>query len=219
MLLQIKNVSKQYARAGKTFAAVDNVSLEMRAGEFISIIGRSGSGKTTLLNMVAGILTPAAGEILFDGASLFARNDYEMARFRNFNIGYVPQGRSLLSNLSALDNVRLPFYLAPRQGDCMAKANKLLCELKLEHLADSLPKSLSGGETRRVALARALINDPKLLIADEPTSDLDLETATEIIGLLKRLNAQGTSILIVTHDLELACCGCRVINIALGRLV
>lgn len=217
-MLQIKNVSKQYTRAGKNFAAVDNLSLNMQAGEFVSIIGRSGSGKTTLLNMIAGLLTPTSGEITFNGVNLFTLGDSAMARFRNCNIGYVPQGKSLLSNLTAVDNIRLPYYLTARKGGCLEKAHALLNEIGLGHLAESYPKSLSGGEMRRVAIARALINAPKLIIADEPTSDLDLETADEIIALLKRLNAQSTSILVVTHDLELARCGGRIIKIAAGRL-
>lgn len=217
-MLHIKNISKQYDRAGKTFAAVDNISLNMAEGDFISIIGRSGSGKTTLLNMVAGLLSPTGGDISFDGVNPFVLGDRAMARFRNCNIGYVPQGKSLLANLTALDNIRLPFYLAPRAGACLEKARALLNEMGLPYLAGSYPQSMSGGEMRRVAIARALINNPKLIIADEPTSDLDLETTHEIIALLKRLNATGTAILVVTHDLELARCGGQVFKMAGGRL-
>jgi putative ABC transport system ATP-binding protein len=185
---------------------VDNLSLAVDQGEFICLLGRSGSGKTTLLNMIAGLLTPDSGQVFFNGANLYGLDDRARTAWRNEQLGYVPQGASLLANLTALDNVLLPFYLQPRadDGSALKKARALMDELGLSKLEKSYPAALSGGETRRVALARALMNSPELIIADEPTSDLDVETAREMADLLSLLNGQGCALLVATHDLELS---------------
>lgn len=219
MLLHISHLRKQYLRGGKTpFWAVDDVSLNMAAGEFVSIIGRSGSGKTTLLNMIAGLLTPTSGEILFKGTNLHRLSDAALSSLRNEQLGCLPQGYSLLPNLTALDNVSLPFYLQKRAGSCDERARGLLGEVGLAGLEDAYPAEMSGGEMLRTAIARALINEPKLLIADEPTSDLDVDTAAEIMDLLLRINRQGTALLIVTHDLEITRFSSRVYRLASGKL-
>ncbi len=219
MLLKITNLSKQYQRGQHDFWALRNANLTMDAGEFISIVGRSGSGKTTLLNLLAGILRPTAGNILFNNINIPALGDGRMSSLRNQCMGYIPQGNSLLGNLTVRDNIRLPFYLSGNgMGDAGQRASQLLGRVGLAHLANMYPASLSGGEARRVAIARALINYPKLLLADEPTSDLDTETAHEIMCLLQEFNQQGTAILLVTHDMEITSYSQKVISISTGRL-
>jgi putative ABC transport system ATP-binding protein len=218
MLLEISHITKRYRRGDAWFSAVENASLRLQAGESASLTGRSGSGKTTLLNMAVGLLSPDSGEILLDGVKLFSLEDRERTALRNAKIGYVPQGRSLLGNLTALDNARLPFHLQPRTGDSLQRSRELFAELGIAHLENSYPAELSGGETRRVALARALINSPELIIADEPTSDLDIETARDILALFSRLQEQGASVLLATHDVQAGLYGDRILSMSSGRL-
>lgn len=217
MLLEIKGLRKEYERGGHRFAAVDDLCLTLERGGFVCLFGRSGSGKTTLLNMIAGLLTPDAGKVLFDGVDPYSLDDPARTAWRNEKLGYLPQGASLLSNLTALENVRLPFHLQPRNGESFGKARALMNELGISHLEESYPSALSGGETRRVALARALMNSPELIIADEPTSDLDAETAREMAVLLSALNGRGCAFLVATHDRELGHLG-RILEISNGKL-
>lgn len=218
MILEIQQLCKEYQRGGRTFPAVDSVDLSMKRGDFVSITGRSGSGKSTLLNMVAGFLTPTSGSIKLGGADIRALKDAQMSELRNSRLGYIPQGAGALSNLTVFDNVRLPFYLARRRGDASGRATFLLDEVGMLPLADMLPSQLSGGELRRVLIARALMNDPDILIADEPTSDLDIETSKEIMELFSRINRNGATILIVTHELDALEFGNRVLAMASGRV-
>ena len=198
--LEIRNLRKDYIRGETTFSAVKDVNLEVNGGDFISVVGHSGSGKSTLLNLIAGLLLPTSGEILLDGESAIISSDDKASRLRNTVIGHIPQGQSLLSNLTVFDNVRLPFYLSEREGDPSDQVHELLTGLGIGSLAGSYPKSLSGGEARRVAIARALINKPAILLADEPTSDLDAENTDEIMLLFKRIAKEGTAVIMVTHD-------------------
>jgi putative ABC transport system ATP-binding protein len=201
-LLELKNLTKEYRRGGRAFNAVNEVSLSVEPGEFISIIGRSGSGKSTLLNMSAGLLRPTEGAVLFEGRDIHRLNDRELSFLRNEKIGYVPQGQSLLSNFTVFDNVCIPWFLFRREGDVEGRAFILLEKVGISHLAASYPKELSGGEMRRDSIARSLINDPRLLIADEPTGDLDVQTTAEIMELFSRIAREGTAVLIVTHELD-----------------
>lgn len=200
MHLEIRNLRKDYIRGETTFSAVKDVNLEVNGGDFISVVGHSGSGKSTLLNLIAGLLLPTSGEILLDGESVIISSDDKASGLRNTVIGHIPQGQSLLSNLTVFDNVRLPFYLSEREGDPSDQVHELLTGLGIGSLAGSYPKSLSGGEARRVAIARALINKPAILLADEPTSDLDAENTDEIMLLFKRIAKEGTAVIMVTHD-------------------
>ncbi len=218
MLLEINELKKEYKRGERQFTALDNINLSVSRGDFVSIIGRSGSGKSTLLNIIAGLLKPTSGSIGFDGTKLDTLKDKEMSEFRNSRLGYVPQGTSALSNLTVFDNVRLPFYLAKRQGDAAGRAEFLLDEVGLSHLAHMFPPQLSGGELRRVFIARSLMNSPDILIADEPTADLDIETTREIMGLFSRINKNGTTILVVTHELDTLEFGNRVVTMSSGKL-
>lgn len=200
MDLEVRNLSKEYERGGRTFSAVKDVDLEVKGGDFISIVGQSGSGKSTLLNLIAGLLLPTSGEILIDGKSAVTSSDREASELRNTVIGHIPQGQSLLSSLTVYDNIRLPFYLSDREGDPDKKTLELLANLGIADLVDSYPNSLSGGEARRVAIARSLINKPDILLADEPTGDLDKENTDEIISLFRRIAKEGTTVIMVTHD-------------------
>ena len=218
MLLEIEGLSKEYQRRGNTFLAVNGVDLSVRQGDFVNIIGRSGSGKSTLLNMAAGLLIPTSGSIRLNGTELYTLKDKKISELRNTQLGYIPQGLGTLSALTVFDNVRLPYFLSRRQGDASGRASFLLDEVGISALADMLPSQLSGGELRRVLIARALMNDPDILIADEPTSDLDVETTKEIMELFARINQDGTTILIVTHELDTLEFGNRVLTMASGQL-
>jgi putative ABC transport system ATP-binding protein len=206
-LLQLNELTKEYKRGGRSFNAVDRANLSVEAGDFISIIGRSGSGKSTLLNMSAGLIKPTQGTVFFNGNDIYQWNDAEISLFRNERIGYVPQGMSLLANFAVLENVCMPWFLFKREtmpGEPLPeeRALTLLEKTGIAHLAASYPKELSGGVMRRVAIARSLIDKPVLLIADEPTSDLDAETTVEIMRLLNSIAKEGTAVLIVTHELD-----------------
>ncbi|MCX8617359.1 ABC transporter ATP-binding protein [Gilliamella sp. B2923] len=220
MLLDIKNLRKDYQRGEQTFSAVNNVSFSMAENDFICIMGKSGSGKTTLLNMIAGLLTPTQGKIIINGTNLFELNDQQVSAFRNQHIGYVPQGSSLLPNLTALENIRLPFYLTKRPNQSTLNlAKQLLEKAKVADLQNAYPANMSGGEMRRIAILRALICQPKIIIADEPTSDLDEESATEIMQLLSDIHQQGTALLIVTHDNDVASYSQKIVKMSSGRLI
>ncbi|MDR1972900.1 MAG: ABC transporter ATP-binding protein [Treponema sp.] len=208
MLLEIEGLTKEYKRNRLPFPAVKDAALSIGAGDFVYLTGRSGSGKTTLLSMAAGLLKPTAGTVSLEGKNIFTLNDGEISFLRNTKIGYIPQGLSLLPNLTVEDNVRLPLYLSgklsgkdlPREGT--KKARSLLEQVGIAHLAQAYPPQLSGGEQRRVSIARALINDPVLLIADEPTGDLDQETTAEIMRLFSDIAGKGAAVLLVTHEPE-----------------
>ena len=217
-MLEIKNISKSYNRQGKDFFAVKDVNLNISDGDFIHIIGRSGSGKSTFLNIVAGLLSADNGTLLLDGTNYLELNDEEKSKFRNKNIGFIPQSPALLGYLNILENIRLPYDMYEKEGDSEGKARYFLNELGLEHLAKSYPKELSGGELRRIIIARALMTDPKILIADEPTSDLDIEATKEVMDLLKKINEKGTTVLIVTHELDTLKYGKKVYTMSEGVL-
>ncbi|OTQ58539.1 ABC transporter ATP-binding protein [Gilliamella sp. A7] len=220
MLLDVKNLRKDYQRGSQHFSAVNNVSFSMARTDFISIMGKSGSGKTTLLNMIAGLLTPTQGKITINGTNLFELDDKQVSAFRNQNIGYIPQGSSLLPNLTALENIRLPFYLTKRENQSSLNyALELLEKAKIGYLKDTYPANMSGGEMRRIAILRALICRPQLVIADEPTSDLDEESSAQIMALLTEIHQQGTGLLIVTHDNDVANYSQRKLKMSSGRLI
>ena len=220
MLLNVRNLRKDYQRGQQTFAAVNNVSFSMQSGDFKCIMGKSGSGKTTLLNMIAGLLTPTQGKVTFNDVNLFELDDQQVSAFRNQHIGYIPQGSSLLPNLTAIDNIRLPYYLTKRPNkSSFSYAKSLLEKAKVSYLQDVYPANMSGGEMRRIAILRALICQPQIIIADEPTSDLDEESSTDIMQLLKEINQQGTALLIVTHDHDVANYSQNILKMSAGRFI
>ncbi|MEY8355662.1 ATP-binding cassette domain-containing protein [Lachnospiraceae bacterium 54-53] len=199
MAIAVRNLTKEYTRGGAVFQAVAGVDLTVGRGDFVSIIGRSGSVET-------------------DGENIARLDDRASSIYRNSKIGYIPQGQSALAGLSVLDNVRLPFHLFQNHGDSAALAMERFKQTGVSCLADSYPKHLSGGELKRVAIARALINSPDYLIADEPTSDLDVQTTSEIMRLLKDIADRGTGILMVTHDTDVLNYGNRTFVMKAGVL-
>ena len=200
MLLKATNLSKTFKRGNVQFSAVNDVSISLTENSFTFIVGRSGSGKTTLLNLLSGLLNPTTGEVVFEDRNIFNMNDKDKSFYRNAEIGFVPQVLGTLPNLTVLDNVRLPFFMFKRDGNDDDRALSLLEMMGILHLKDEMPSSLSGGEEKRMLIARSLMNAPRLLIADEPTSNLDSETTKEVMEGIKRVNRQGVSCLIVTHD-------------------
>ncbi len=201
-VVQVHNVSKVFKRDAFEVKALDNVSIEIAGGEFLALMGPSGSGKTTLLNMIAAIDRPTSGELLVLGENIFRFSDSQSARWRNTHIGYVFQTFNLIPVLTAFENVELPLLLtklnAQQRRDHVLTALKLV---GLEERVNHLPKQLSGGQEQRVAIARAIVSDPTLLLADEPTGDLDSHSATEVLEILKRLNEDfHKTIVMVTHD-------------------
>lgn len=217
-VLKAHNIVKEYTQGGKPFRAVNDVSLEIGEGEFTCVVGRSGSGKSTLLNILAGLLTPTSGKIYFEGKDYETLGDNERSFLRNTKLGYIMQGQSVLPNLTVLQNVMLPFTLFKRDGDPYEKVLALLDRVGLLHLASQYPASLSGGEMRRVSIVRALLTSPKLLIADEPTGDLDEETTQEIMELFASVVKEGTAVLMVTHDMNTTRYGERFITMKAGRI-
>jgi putative ABC transport system ATP-binding protein len=201
-VVQVRNVSKVFKRDAFEVKALDDVSIEIAGGEFLALMGPSGSGKTTLLNMIAAIDHPTSGELLVLGENVFRFSDSQSAHWRNTHIGYVFQTFNLIPVLTAFENVELPLLLtklsAPERREHVMTALKLV---GLEDRVNHLPKQLSGGQEQRVAIARAIVSDPTLLLADEPTGDLDSHSATEVLEILKRLNEGfNKTIVMVTHD-------------------
>lgn len=202
MILEAKKVVKEYTRRNKVLKAVDNVNLDVSRGDFVAITGQSGSGKSTLFHLLTGLCKPNQGQILIDGSDITSMTKDELSILRNEKIGYVTQGQSLLSNFTIIDNLCMPYYLSSRNEDVYDKALSLLKKVGLEDMENEFPNSLSGGEIRRVAIVRALINDPDIIIADEPTSNLDLENSKIIMELLKNISSENKAVLISTHDFE-----------------
>lgn len=200
MLLEVQNVSKKYSRGNNSFYAVDHASLTVEAGEFAAIRGYSGSGKSTLFHLIAGLLKPDSGQILFEGTSISEESGFDLSDYRNRQIGYIIQGQSVLNSFTVLENLCLPYYISGGKKIITETAMTLLKEVGLEQYAETYPNQLSGGEMRRVAIARALMNQPKLVIADEPTSNLDKENAVGVLELLRRISKTGVGIIISTHD-------------------
>ena len=201
-VVRASNVSKIFKRDAFEVKALDDVSIDIASGEFLTLMGPSGSGKTTLLNMIAAIDRPTAGELLVLGQNIFRLNDAQSAQWRNEHVGYVFQTFNLIPVLTAFENVELPLLLTKlntqqRRDHVMTALNLVGLGERIHHL----PKQLSGGQEQRVAIARAIVSDPTLLLADEPTGDLDSHSATEVLEILKRLNEDfHKTVVMVTHD-------------------
>jgi len=206
--LVAEDVAKTYGDGGTRVTAVSGVSLEIGAGDFLAITGHSGSGKTTLLSIMGGLSRPSSGRFLFDGADVYGFDGDALSEYRCENVGFIFQFASLLTALTARENLLLPgrFRHSPRRGDELeARALELLGLVGLRDRADAYPPELSGGQQRRVAIARAFMNEPKLILADEPTGDLDEETEAEVMKLFRTMNERsGTAFVLVTHDTALA---------------
>ncbi|MBR6383730.1 MAG: ABC transporter ATP-binding protein [Lachnospiraceae bacterium] len=198
-MIKVNNVSKKYTLKNREIFALKETSFSIEDNKLTVIYGKSGSGKTTLLNIMAGLLPPSNGSVSLDGVDPYLLGDKELSLFRNKNIGYIPQGTSSVSSLTVLENVMLPAIIY-EPNDIKEKAVSLLKDLGLENLMDSYPAELSGGELRRVSIARAIINSPKMIFADEPTNDLDKENTEFVLKLLKEKSREGMSVVIVSHD-------------------
>jgi putative ABC transport system ATP-binding protein len=220
-LIRFENVTKQFQEGDKTRAVLNELSTTIRAGEFVAIVGRSGSGKSTMLNLLAGLDLPTAGEIWIDGTRISALNDRDRTLFRRDHIGFVFQFFNLIPTLTVRENVLLTAELNGwKESDARAQADKLLDAVGLLDRANVFPDKLSGGEQQRVAIARALCADPALILADEPTGNLDADTGAKVLGLLMRLAREGNKTLImVTHSMDIAALADRILKLEHGKLV
>ncbi len=219
IMIDIRNVTKTYGIGGQTVKAVDKVSFAMGTGEIVSIIGHSGSGKTTLLSLVGGLTKPDSGSVVIDGKDIWSMDDNSLSELRNRKIGFIFQFSSLVPTLTALENIMLPTTFGNYGKDVEGYARELLDMVGLADKADSYPSQLSGGQQRRVAVARAFINRPEVVLADEPTGDLDEETEREVIELFKRMNREReTAFLLVTHSSELAVQAGRQLRMSSGSV-
>lgn len=216
-VLQVENLSKSFGPV----QAVQNVSLAIAPAEFVAVMGRSGSGKSTLLHLLAGLETPTSGRILFDGQEISRLDEDGLAMWRREHIGLVFQAFHLVPTLSALENVAFPLYpMGIRPEERRRRALVRLEQVGLGHRAGHRPGQLSGGEQQRVAIARALINSPGLILADEPTGNLDSQSGAEIMALFQRLNrVENVAVVVITHDREVAAVARRIVELKDGRLV
>ncbi|MFA6015316.1 MAG: ABC transporter ATP-binding protein [Gallionellaceae bacterium] len=204
-VIRIGGLSKSYATSAGDFPALKEVNLQISSGEFVAIMGPSGSGKSTFMNILGCLDAPSAGEYFLDGRHVAMLKKDELALLRNRTIGFVFQGFNLLPRMSLLENVALPLiYCGVGNAERKQRAHEMLTKVGLEKFCDSMPNKISGGQQQRVAIARALINHPRLLLADEPTGNLDSHTSEEVMGLFKTLNAEGITIVLVTHEADVA---------------
>ncbi len=218
-MIEVENLIKVYRRGKIEVIAIRDVSLTINKGEFALLIGPSGSGKTTFLHLIGGIDRPTAGKIVVNGKNIVHFNDEELTEYRRKDVGMVFQFFNLLPILTAIENVMLPMEFAGvPKSERKKRALELLKKVGMEDRKDHYPDEMSGGEQQRVAIAVALANDPPLILADEPTGELDTETGLKIIELFKELNAEGKTIIIATHDLRLKKYATRILEIRDGKI-
>jgi putative ABC transport system ATP-binding protein len=219
-VIEMEDLARHYEMGGVTIKALDGVDLSIYRGEYLSIVGPSGSGKTTLFNLIGGLDRPSRGHVHIDGVDISQLDAYELAWLRCRKIGYIFQTFNLITVLTALENVALPTVFAgvPRD-EGLTRAEKLLNSVGLGERQDHRPLELSAGQQQRVAIARAIANDPAIILADEPTGNLDLNTGTEIIDLLHGLNrTQGMTLIAATHDLKMIRASDRIVWLRDGRI-
>ena len=217
--IELKNISKYYLHSAKENVALNDLSLSIEEGEFISIVGRSGSGKSTLLGLISGLIQPSIGDVSIQGERLWALNEEERAELRRRMMGQVFQDYKLIDYLDVKNNIRLPLVLDHQDME-ESYLDYLIQRLQLENIADKFPPQLSGGEQQRVAIARALAVRPRILLADEPTGNLDLLVANEILSLLQHFSREmGLTTILVTHDPHIATMADRFITLEQGRMI
>jgi putative ABC transport system ATP-binding protein len=219
--IELTDLTKHYKQGKNVVKALDGVSLRIQSGEFVAVVGRSGSGKTTMLDLLGLLLRPTSGQILIDGVDTGTLKDGERATMRGERIGFIFQEFNLLPTLNAIENVMLPLrYRRGKDPDGRARAMRLLEEVDLADRVEHKPSELSGGQAQRVAIARSLINNPALVLGDEPTGEVDSETSTQLIDLMRRMNRErGVTFLIVTHDMEIANRTDRIIRLKDGKVL
>lgn len=218
-MLAARSLTKEYPSGGSALAVLRDVNFEIPQGQFVSIVGPSGSGKTTLLGLLAGLDTPSKGTVVLDGADMAGLDEDARARLRGEKVGFIFQSFQLIPTLTAMENVQVPLELRGETG-AEPRARELLTRVGLGHRLDHFPTQLSGGEQQRVAIARAFSNQPRILFADEPTGNLDVNTGAKIVELLEQLNREsGSTVIIVTHDLQLAERAQRVIRLRDGAVI
>lgn len=216
-MIEVKNVSKVYKMGKEEVVALNNVSLKINKGDFVAIVGPSGSGKSTLMHLIGGLDSPSNGSIFINGKDISRLKDRDMSRYRNETIGFVFQSFNLENTQSALENVMMPLIFAGAgMGERRRKALEALEMVGLSDRFKHKPMEMSGGQRQRVSIARALVNSPQIIFADEPTGNLDSRTGASIMGLLKELNNKGYTVIIVTHNMEQARLANRVISIKDG---
>jgi putative ABC transport system ATP-binding protein len=220
IILELKNITKTYTTGTNQFTALDNVSLKIYDGEFISITGPSGSGKSTLMHIIGLLDNPTSGEVLLEGRDISQLKEHQLAQIRNVTLGFVFQQFNLLAKTSSLENVLLPLlYSDVPKKDRQKMGMDLLIKVGLEDKFNNTPAQLSGGQQQRVAIARALINNPKIVLADEPTGNLDSKSGEEVMRFFHQLNQkEGRTIVLVTHDMDLAKQANRTIIIKDGQI-
>jgi putative ABC transport system ATP-binding protein len=215
-----RDVVKTYRLGGSTIGALQGISVEVERGEYLAVTGASGSGKSTFMNLIGALDTPTSGSLKVEGRELGRLGSDQLALYRNEKIGFVFQTFNLLARTSALDNVALPLLYSPRgHANARDKAKACLAKVGLAHREDHQPSELSGGQQQRVAIARALVNDPHILLADEPTGALDSRTTEEIIGLFEELNETGITVILVTHEPDIAKRARRRLTFVDGKIV
>jgi ABC-type lipoprotein export system ATPase subunit len=217
-ILSFQNVTKDYLSDGQRVRALDGLSFDVRSGEFVALVGRSGCGKSTLLNLAGAMDFPTSGQVLVDAVSTSSLNDSELTRLRREKVGFVFQSFQLLHTLTVFENVELPLLLAGTP-DARAAARERLAWVELEGLGDRYPHQLSGGQMQRVGIARALVHGPRILLADEPTGNLDTTTGNVILELLQRLaREQNTATIMATHSMEAAALADALVRLRDGRI-
>jgi len=219
-LIQIEHVTKTYGEVPNETYALDNVSLAVNSGEFVAIIGPSGSGKSTLMNHIGCLDKPTEGRYFFEGKSTFELSENALAKIRNEKIGFVFQSFNLLPRTSALKNVAMPLlYGTVSTEERLSRAKSMLEKVRLSDKLESTPAKLSGGQQQRVAIARALVNNPAVILADEPTGNLDSKSSAEIMAILAKLNSEGKTIIMITHEREIASYAERIIEMKDGKII
>ena len=218
-MISIKNLNKSYFLGDEEIKAINNVTFNVEKGEYVAIVGPSGSGKSTLMNIIGLLDTPDSGEYILDGLNIMNAKEDELAKIRNEKIGFIFQSFNLLGKLTALENVEVPLmYKGLSEEESKEKAYKLLESVGLSERENHMPNQLSGGQQQRVAIARSLACNPEIILADEPTGALDSKTGADIMNVLEKLNESGQTIILITHDINIASRAKRIVKISDGKL-